>query len=293
MYIRSTAVVVVFLIISILIYWDFVGKRSAGTASPQSMLAPVPDELVFGNEGTVEVVKSSTRNVRVSTFAGPKKVNIRRVERPNAQSAWVKQEQEVSTSYNIVDARGYCDRELYLVGAYDAANATIERWTFLHPPSTDAGGQYIPLDQRRLPGIRKQVLYLGSQYGLIRALDVDPNGRYLYFLTLTSHTLYKMNLSDSAVEEVCSPATVPQMQQMKNLFLMKHVTEGWKLFVTPRRGFGDAQQVDPNWYEVVLEDPEDDGNFSVPFVMDETSESQHGYTLPASWLYIDTPYSCN
>lgn len=215
-----------------------------------------------------------------------KTVIVKRRERESATSAWVEQIQDVSTAYFVVDVRSLCETansiaSLFIAGVYPNGEACIERWSFTYPPPPGGGG-YVPIDQRRLPTIRKVELFRGAQYGHIRCIEPDPEGRFVLFLTYETPTLYRRPLPSGAITTELTQSTVSQLADACSLYAAQHATEGRQFHLI--RGTRWEADMDASRVIIVLKDGNNDTVFDSPVVLTPTQWSQQGYDGPGVWL---------
>lgn len=246
-------------------------------------------ELVDGNVCFArKVYATPTRSCTLSYSSKGMSVKIKRNERESPSSAWASQSQELTTSYYIVDLQSWRDRELFVAGIYPDGRATVERWVLTHPPSQSAQGNYVPLDQRRLPTVRRAVLESAASLGLVRSIEVDPENRFLLALTQSPRVLYKIPLgagAPSAAQPILTESTFPQLAQVKTLVFAEHATEGRKVVLQCKKRWVDTQEggFDPAEFVVLLNDPDGDGAFAAPVVIDHATWAASDYKQTSSW----------
>lgn len=199
---------------------------------------------------------------------------------------WFVSTVEHSASFKIDRVVTRISNELYLSGVARNGDLVIEQWIvtpqtgavlpvrpaaetgigvpFSTPPLTtqiQGDGAFIPPPQRQDRSVTvKTELYRGSELGEIVSMAVDPDGRFLLVLTSGSHGLVQFDLHDStptgpAYQTICSPSTLPEIQQVKSIYPAAH-ENGIRMFImAPRYMDGVIPK------NVVLLDDDNDGVF--------------------------------
>lgn len=214
-------------------------------------------------------------------------VTVTRKERSSAAptAAWSVQQQVLSASFvpTAVEPRAANGQltHLYLAGMHDNGTAVIERWTFVYG-STPPGAPYVPLAQRPLPAVQRTTLLLSTAHGTIRSLGVDPESRFLLFLTYESPAVWKLALPSKNVTLLYDATTMPALAHKGAIRFRTHVTEGRQVHLTNRQPY---QRPDPALPHpiVVLRDPDNDGTFDSSWVPTDAEWDAGGYNLADSW----------
>ena|GEM_PF-2268818 len=265
----------------------FRSTAASATAAPQSSVL----ELAKGANAKWQVYSGALKANTLRWNGKKKEVVITRSEKETAASDWSVQTQQLSASFFILDVRSRCDQELFVAGAWPTGTTVIEKWRLAHPPAyvTPPGGgsaTYMPIAHRGLPSVRRDVLFEGSQLGLIRSIEVDPQGRFLLLLSNDSHSLYRLDLvvPGSTPQAMFTTQTLPQLAGIKSVLYAKHVTEGSRfLLLQQPRGESDVLHLDANPYSIFLDDPDDDGVLATPNVIDEGTWDAAGYGVLSHW----------
>lgn len=216
-----------------------------------------------------------------------KTVSVIRRERQSTTSPWYEQIQDLSTSYYPVDVRSLCSSdgqisEMYVAGVYPNGDACIERWVVTYPPANSL--TYVPISDRRMPTVRRAELYRGQQYGHIRSIEPDPDGRFVLFLTLETPTLYRLPLPSGSISVELSQSSVPYLSNVKQVLVRQHATEGrqYHLLTSTR---WEANLAGPNNF-IVLHDADNDGRFDAPVVLTPQNWTDLGYDSATAWVTI-------
>lgn len=221
-----------------------------------------------------------------------KRVTITRKEREFSSEPWSAfsiQKQRLSTSYFVLDVRGQCDPAtseigaLYVAGVHGenppkAKTAVIERWTFDYPA---AATPYTPLEDRPRPTVQRMEILRTTQYGLIRAIEVDPEGRFLLFVTYDNPRLFRIDLQLGDVDLLHTQATIPELPEVGSILAREHAVEGRQfqlLLETRWSSFANTER----W--IVLPDPDNDGILGTPEVLLRASGEARGYFDDDSWI---------
>lgn len=253
--------------------------------TPATLQSGITQDLVQGNNGTSLAFKSDVKSCTIWWSARGMYTRIKRNERETPSSTWYSQTQELSASFHIIDSRTRHDQELYVAGLYTTGESTIEQWTFTHPPKYSAAGAYIPISQRRLPTVRRSVLYRGTSLGAIRSLEPDPQGRFLMILSHSPRALYKMSLqSPFPTETLHTTASLPALSSIVTVHYAVHLVEGIKFVLTKKLRWQHSADgpFDTNQFVVFLNDPNDDGIFDAPITVDTISWVN--YKSMSNWL---------
>jgi hypothetical protein len=213
-----------------------------------------------------------------------KTVTVTRRERQLVTDAWSEQIQELRTGYYVVDVRAMCGgateiTSLFVAGIYATGESCIERWTFATPL---LNGPYGTMDRRKPPAVRKTELFRGAQYGHIRCLEPDPDGRFVLFLTYDNPTLYRLPLNSGSISIELSQSTVPELADARSVYAEQHVTEG-RQFQLLRSSRWEAD-MDASRLIIILKDGNNDAVFDAPTVLTPVQWSQQGYDEPGVWL---------
>jgi hypothetical protein len=117
---------------------------------------------------------------------------------------------------------------------------------------------------------------------------VDPAGRYLFFLTWESHSLYRLDLASGAPSLCFGPATLPDLQTMGTVRLKRHADEGRLCVVTQGHPWDHVFGQNGPVRMIILADPEDDGSFEAPRVLSAEEWTAREYNQSRSWITIAT-----
>jgi hypothetical protein len=215
-------------------------------------------------------------------------VRVTRRERQNAGAAWDEQLQDLSTAFYVTDVRARTASsvilELIVVGVYPNGDSCIERWGFSYPAVKQpiGGSSYLPISQRPLPVCRRVELLRTQAYGHIASVEVDPEARFLLFLTLESRTLHRVSVPTPTVSVEASVVQIPQLANAHTIHSREHATEGAQFHVlTSSRWEPDR---DPARMTIVLHDADDDGFFESTSVLTQPDWTAHGYSAPGAWV---------
>lgn len=259
------------------------------TKAPHPLGAP-PEDLVLNSGGEMTTVHTGVRVVTLRWKALSRKVVLTRKERETAAGPWAQQVQEVSTPYLVIDVSARCDTELLVAGAFAEGPAVLERWVLEPPASYDARGKYVPIPDRQPPGVLRQVLYSGSEYGHLRAVAIDPEGRFGYVLTEAPRALLRMDFgpppaTPPALTPVIDALELPALGSVTGLFFAEHAVTGRKLVLVASGSGSDARaRVEPGLC-ILLEDPQNCGAFGPPVVVDNELWNARGYGSSSAWTH--------
>ncbi len=252
---------------------------------PPSLVRPptVLDDQVLVSARDSELVRCVLR----WTQHPAAEITLVRKERQSAALAapWSIQEQSLSASFTptAIEPRvsGGQLTHLYLAGMHDNGTAVIERWAFVYGTTTP-GAPYVPLSQRPLPTVQRSVLLLSTAYGTIRGLGVDPENRFLLFLTYGAPALWKVALPSKSVTMLHDATTLPALAHKGSIRFRTHVTEGRQVHLTNRQPYQrpDTSLPDPI---VVLRDPDNKGVFDSHWVPTNAEWIDGGYNLAEAW----------
>lgn len=266
---------------SFAIVWSLSKLRNP---SPAVVTDPPPEVI---ESGTFVVFNQELRTNEIYFDGATKQVRIKRSERENAQSTeWSLQIQELTASYFLSSISSRYDQELYVSGSYNSNQSTIERWTLEHSPDHDAQGAWIPLEQRRPPRVRRDVLYSGNDYGHIHSVQIEPEGRFLLFIAFPSGMVYRMHLPSKVITPLFDTNAALPGKSIVEIALAQHVTEGRKyLFLTKEASLEIVKQ--PTSESIImLNDPSGTGALSAPFVVDYAAWNVGGYNNDANWVHF-------
>ncbi len=266
-----------------------IGAKALLTAALPATGWPMP--LSPGSRQPVRT--SETRIVVMRTYGFLKQVVIDRQERESPSAPWAKQHQVLTTSFPISSAKSRCDEEIWVAGSAAPQNATIERWALHHPMRQTGSGQYIALDQRRLPEDRRSTFYSGSDYGYVADLAVDPEGRFLLLLFVSfdgsSKRLYQWHLPIAPPPSYLGPpvlladsASLPELSLIEQVSVAQHESEGRKYVLSSVRRGTDVW-VAADVITILLSDPENDGVLSPPIVFTAAEWAAAGYKSEGAW----------
>jgi len=219
-----------------------------------------------------------------------KLVTVQRRERETTTSAWSEQVQELTTSYFVVDVRPVCGpnhqiSELFVTGVYPAGQSCIERWVFTYPATAiPVGGGYVPLAQRRFPGVSRQEILRTSQYGHIRSIEPDPQGRFVLFLTHEQHVLYRKPLPTGDVVVELAVATEPYLAQMQQVIIQRHVTQGAMIHLSPASRWHASPGAVRD--SMLMIDSTNDGVFETRLRLTDAQWESAGYQDTAAWVNL-------
>lgn len=205
-------------------------------------------------------------------------VTVKRRERADSSSPWSESIQELSTSYYPVDVRWRCSGsdeidELYVAGLYPNGDSCVERWRFKYGLSL--GGA------KRLPRLGRTELFRGSDLGMIRCVEPDPDGRFLLLLTYETPALYRLDLADGTVSLELQQSQVPVLSEMKHIYFHQHLFQG-RMATLGKNRRSDGVVVAPRNY-IVLIDSDNDGVFAPPAVF-TLEEWESAYEVPGSFI---------
>ncbi len=217
-------------------------------------------------------------------------VTIKRRERAKNTDSWSEQIQELSTSYYVVDVRVTCDSthniaEVYVAGSYPDGTACLERWAFAYPAGGPLSDPYVPIDRRPLPSVRRIELFRSSQFGYVRCIEPDPDGRFVLFLTRESQTLYRRPLPSGAPTIELAPAAENFMTEISQIVVREHTNEGRQFhLLTSSRwhagGVGTPTDL------IILRDSNNDGVFESHVRTTAAQWSALGYESGQVWRQL-------
>jgi hypothetical protein len=191
-------------------------------------------------------------------------LTVRRQFRGNSSAPWINSNHTETASFYLVDASAGCEAEVvYVTGVYPDGSSAIEKWTYNYPPVMIS---HSGVATQGAPKVRRRVLYQGYDYGHIRTLEVDPEQRYLLFLTLESTSLMRMELPAGPISAVVTPASVPLVAQSKTIAIRQFSTIGRAITL-----LGDDRRSDAMDYSyttlAIVPDSNNDGQFEAPYTM--------------------------
>lgn len=135
----------------------------------------------------------------------------------------------------------------------------VEQWKFSYGNGSAGGLGAGPTESR-------STLYSGTSLGYIRAMDVDPQQRYLLILSYDGD-VYRLDVPPPAQNGqtpnptppvlVADTSTVPSLAQARKLDHFYHVTDGTMFLAT---------SYDPSANTIVFPDADDDGALEAPQV---------------------------
>jgi hypothetical protein len=205
-----------------------------GTATvPVNQGSPLFESLVDYNHTHVSVFSTALKTCTLRTSAKSKRIVIRRCERETSSGPWAAQDQELTTSFYVIDARSWRDQQLFVVGLTETGESVVERWAIQHPSPNGSGGAYVPLNQRRQPSVRRTVL--------------------------SPRILYKLVLQEPyALVPLLSESTLPQMSSIKSVRFAQHVAEGRKYILNTQDRWSSTISVvsEASPFCVFLNDPD-------------------------------------
>ena len=213
-----------------------------------------------------------------------KTVTIKRRTRPNFTSSWAQTEQVVSSSFWIVDVRWVCSTSdqietLYILGIDDVGDSVVEKWSFTYTGAP-------------LPRVSRSQLYRGSGCGTLRCLEPDPQERFVLMLNLKSSpsdvtTLYRLDLSTNTISVEIDSASFAPLDGMKSMIVRQHVSEGRQYHIRQFNRWLAGGDGDDDI--LVIRDPENDGLWETPSIVNSTLYTQLGYENYQSWESPCTP----
>lgn len=238
---------------------------------------------------------------RISIRAGDPRRGVRR-EQSTPTDPWMRSTNTYSTRYSIVDvASRLGGDELYVAGILPNDKSVIERWKFPKkkgrlvlsmaspaPPIGTAAGPWSAslalhgsaLTMTPLPATWYApditVLMESSDYGFIRAIEVDPEGRFLLFNRYPEGDVYSIDLSQSTPTPAIlfSAAQHPELAQAGNLQIAQHTTLGRVCIAAPAQ-LGPAMLLSPRPEVLFFVDSNNDAVFessqSVPLDVYQSS----------------------
>ncbi|MBL8842102.1 MAG: hypothetical protein JNL90_11320 [Planctomycetes bacterium] len=265
-------------------------RLAGATALAQYQLPPAlarPPEL-FDDQVVLSARDSELARCVLRWSQGPNaQVTVIRKEREStaATAAWSVQEQLLPVGFvpTAVEPRvaGGQLTELYLAGMRTDGSAIVECWSFEYG-ATPTGAPYVALAQRPLPIVQRATRLASTAYGTIRALGVDPEDRFLLFLSYEKPALWKLALPGDGVTKLHDATSLPALAHKGSIRFRTHVTEGRQVHLTNRQPY---QRPDPSLPDplVVLRDRDDDGTFDSVWVPTDAEWSAGKYDRAESW----------
>ena len=237
------------------------------------------EDLSVSNILGYETIARFENHRRLVHFSpGATQIGVVLNDRATPSSPWYKTSTELSTSFEITGI-GATDggQVLYVAGVRDGGSDVLERWTFptvdgvwfaepgpyLPIPMTSSirGGQFVPPTSRSRNPLnpQRQLIWRGHDFGGIRDVAADPEGRYAYVLTDSDGELLRLDLSHPGSSPVVAltPAMCPPLADMHSLELRNHDTEGRKFVLSRIRAGRTQSGSHPVW--LVLDDGDNDG----------------------------------
>lgn len=140
------------------------------------------------------------------------------------------------------------------------------------------GGVYVAPALRPVPYVERFELFRGSQFGGIRDLVVDPDGRYVLLIADGTSSIVSLSLSaDAAPVTIASASTCPHLALANMLHFYLHLTEGRKVVAE----WGDDDIDATN--RTLLSDANNDGLFESIETLSAAQWEARGY-LKNVWL---------
>ncbi len=247
----------------------------------------LPDPSIVGKgSGSMKGLWTETRHETLEWSVLGRRITVTRRERETPTSAWHGQEQVVSVSFLPVDVATHCTCATFVAGFVpETGKWVLERWEFLPPPTHDPQGLYIPLHERRLPGVRMTPLWQGDERGELRAIESDPENRFLLVLT-ASPSLWKLSFSTGGWSVLHDAASFPALGSLRSLKVLQHVTEGRKYLLTPTSQNADVTPVGASGTVQLLNDPDNDGQLDAPVAVDKETWNASGYAQRDAWTRV-------
>ncbi len=226
--------------------------------------------------------------------AGKPTVSWVRRERNGPSDPWSTSKNAYSARYALVSLGSrLAGQEVFLAGVLPDGKSVIEKWEFpkkkgrlvmstTSPPppiGTPAGawtapfalhGQVLrmsPMPPTWFPPTIS-VLMESSSYGVIRSIDVDPEGRFVLFSRYPEGDVYSLDLSQSASTPTMlfSSAQIPELRALGELSIEQHEALGRVCIVEPGDPYRACQLTSPPPV-VLLIDGNNDGMFEATQVM--------------------------
>lgn len=258
--------------------------------APSSVDVLPPDELQNAGTFAIECVRKPLKKCRYDWDTVGKTVVVGREERQSTSGPWSSKSQDISASFYILDiaVTGNATTnelsDMYVAGDYgnDLAHptATIEKWHFVYPASVP-GSPYVPLELRPSPQVQRTVVFSSSTLGRIRALDVNPDGNYIVFVTFETPTVYKIATSGGAATLLHDSSTFPQVSSIGTVVVRQHVVEGRMVQLLPM----------PKWQErlgdgsvFLLPDSDSNGVFDALQSLTKVAAELRGFYSSDSWV---------
>lgn len=270
--------------------------EAVGSAGSLGQILFHDDELTLGvwNEG---------RSLRV----------IHREQVPAAPYGEERCEHPLTAAFDVDEVRARQSNELFLAGR-DGREIVIERWWLEEPAGVRfahlafdlasdgtartlvptlvngvvGGGERVPAAQRpnELAHQRRE-LFRGPLADRVLALLVDPEARYVLFVTHEPRAVYQLELADGARPHVvCDLASTPALARFERVTsVMQHVVDGRLCCLDieePRPEFGTGTGSVP-YTHVVLRDSNNDGRFDDVFVKTQAEWTAASYDGAVWW----------
>ena len=271
----------------------------AATTTALQATPDFPDELVTFDPMGVEPV-AVTPNFRASIRyeGGGHSVVLSRSQRADETSVWITTRDTYSTRYrmtSIADRLG--GDQLYVAGIKTATGEDlIEKWEFGRPdgqycididylelpfsmgvPYTPnlprqvqiiGGGTFVPPDpEGRTVSPTRTVLATGD-FGHVAAIEVDPEGRFLLFVSLEAQNVQLIDLTGQAPgapTQIFDATEIQGIGDVREITAWDHATLG-RTFLLTNGGDDASTQV-----VTFLHDNDNDGTFDAVVTVPETS----------------------
>lgn len=246
----------------------------------------------FGN-------KTDTLKGFFKKFYFTRAIHITWKYRPDISFEWKAQPQQLSASYNILDAWAPSLNVLCVAGITYQGDTVIEKWVFIHhdPIVSKPLGGGDPDFTRRLPTVQRTELYRGSELTHIADIDGDPQGRYLLLFLWEAKAIYRMDPVTGDYTYLFGPSEKEEIMNFRRITSGEHCTEGY-IFTLERRPFWVDNYVIVNgltvenngkkYYvedTVIFRDADKDGNIDNNSLEYLTAQEwvDNDYHLEASW----------
>ncbi len=267
-------------------------------------IASIPDGVFTEKRsGLTHGAASFPRLLQGCSYSpGGDKISWIRREQDTPTSPWMRSTNTFSARYKIVDvASRLAGEELYVAGILPNEKSVIERWKFPRkkgrlvysmtnpaPPIGTSAGAWSGslslhggvLHMTTLPTTWYApditVILESSDYGFIRSMEIDPEGRFLLFNRYPDGDLYSIDLAQSTPTPTLlfSAAQHPELTTASTLDIGQHSTHG-RVCVAKPADLGAAMLMSPVPNALYLIDANNDGIFettqSVPLVTHEQS----------------------
>lgn len=269
---------------------------------------PFPDELLsFGSERIQPNAIAPHLRQSVSFDVGDEGIEVKwRETDGSAPIVWHPSDVYESTTYRVTAACGLKGGEvIYVAGIAPNGADVIERFNYgvrvggyrIQPTSPAAqpigtamapytaqevlnGTSFVVPPSQHGPA-RRTLIYTGNAVEHVRAMDVDPEGRYLVLLGYKTPALHQIDLSATTITpvKIFDATQIPHLPLVRTLRIRHHATYGRTIVLSEQSG-----SLFPNDYKwTLVSDATNDGVFERKATLTTTAWAAAGFDQDSNW----------